>query len=350
MFYKISLNEVLHNMSIWEKIRSFGEISKRLFIKTGVLPFLIILALVIFTLLSDHFLTLRNVLNVSRQSTYLIIVAMGQMLALVTGGFDLSVGTVIALTSVVSAMAMSFFHTLMPEQTALVISLGISAGLLAGISIGSINGIGIAFFGVNPFMMTLGMSSVGFGIALFLTGGTPVYGMPESFSDIFGFGRFLTVPAPVYLTGVLIVGIYFLLNWTKHGRYFYAVGSNIKASVLSGISTRANLFLAYLLCSGIATISGLLLTARLETGEANIGSAMPLESIAACVIGGVSLKGGVGRLENVVLGGLFIGLVQNGMNLAKIESYLQTVVIGLLLIFAVVADQVRQQMIVNLQE
>jgi ribose transport system permease protein len=108
--------------------------------------------------------------------------------------------------------------------------------------------------------------------------------------------------------------------------------------------------MAYLLCAAMASISGLLLTARLETGEANIGAAMPLESIAACVIGGVSLRGGIGRVENVVLGAIFIGLVQNGMNLARIESYLQTVVIGMLLILAVVADQFRLRYIANLQD
>ena len=177
-----------------------------------------------------------------------------------------------------------------------------------------------------------------------------MYGMPEAFSDIFGFGRFIGVPTPVLVTAGLIIIMCFLVNWTKIGRYFYAVGGNIKASSLSGINTKYILFLAYIFCSSLATISGLLLTARLETGEANIGVSMPLESIAACVIGGVSLRGGVGRVENVVLGALFIGLIQNGMNLARIESYLQTVVIGILLIFAVASDQFRQRLVAKSQD
>jgi ribose/xylose/arabinose/galactoside ABC-type transport system permease subunit len=199
----------------------------------------------------------------------------------------------------------------------------------------------VALLGVSPFMMTLGMASIGFGIALYMTGGVPVYGMPPVFSDVFGFGSWLGVPAPVSVTVALILLLYLVVNWTRLGRYFYAVGGNIKAATLSGINTRLTLFTAYVLCGGMASISGLLLTARLETGEANIGASMPLESIAACVIAGVSLRGGVGRVENVVLGALFIGLIQNGMNLARIESYLQTVVIGVLLILAVVADQLR---------
>jgi ribose transport system permease protein len=320
------------------------------FIGMGVLPFLILIATIIFALLSDNYLSVRNLVNVARQSTYLIIVSMGQMLALLTGGFDLSVGTILALSSVVGAIAMAAMNAAFPGSVALVILAGLAAGLFAGMAVGVVNGIGVSLFKVNPFMMTLGMASVGFGIALYLTGGVPVYGLPESFSNIFGFGSFVGIPTPVLVTAGLVAVVYFLLNWTKTGRYLFAVGGNLKASALSGINTRWILFLAYLFCSVLVTVSGLLLTARLETGEANIGVSMPLESIAACVIGGVSLKGGVGRVENVVLGALFIGLIQNGMNLARIESYLQTVVIGILLIVAVSSDQFRQRLIASSQD
>jgi ribose/xylose/arabinose/galactoside ABC-type transport system permease subunit len=320
------------------------------FVRLGVLPFLLLIALAVFTLLSDNFLTGRNLLNVARQSTYLIMVSMGQMFALLTGGFDLSVGTILAVTSVVGALAMSATYATMPDAVALAMALGLLGGFAAGVSIGILNGVGVALFNVSPFMMTLGMASIGFGIALYLTGGVPVYGLPQEFGDIFGFGSWFGVPTPVWVTVALIVLLYLLVNWTRLGRYFYAVGGNIKAARLSGINTRLALFTAYVLCGGMAAISGLLLTARLDTGEANIGASMPLESIAACVIGGVSLRGGVGRIENVVLGALFIGLVQNGMNLARIDSYLQTVVIGVLLILAVIADQFRLRYIANLQD
>ncbi len=326
------------------------NIVKKAFIGMGVLPFLILIAIIIFALLSENFLSIRNLMNVARQSTYLIIVTIGQMLVLLTGGFDLSVGTILSLSSVAGAMAMAAMNAAFPGSIALVILVGLSVGCLAGLSIGVVNGIGVSILKVNPFMMTLGMASVGFGIALYLTGGVPVYGLPEEFSDIFGFASILGIPTPVIITLVIIIVMYFLVNWTKIGRYFYAVGGNIKAASLSGINTKLILFLAYLFCSSLVTISGLLMTARLETGEANIGVSMPLESIAACVIGGVSLRGGVGRVENAVLGALFIGLIQNGMNLARIESYLQTVVIGLLLIVAVSTDQFRQQLILRSQD
>ena len=315
--------------------------TRALFVRLGVLPFLLVIAIIIFTMMSGNFLTVDNFTNVVRQSVYLMIVALGQMLVLLTGGFDLSVGTILALTSVVGASAMAAVYAASPDAVPLAIGLGALAGIAAGVGLGICNGIGVAVFGVSPFIMTLGMSSVGFGIALFLTGGVPVYGMPVEFGEVFGFGKLLRIPVPVIFAGLLVVITYLFVNRTRQGRYLYAVGGNIKAARLSGIGTRTTLFVTYLLCALLTAIAGMLLTARLDTGEGNIGASMPLESIAACVIAGVSLRGGVGRVENVVLGALFIVLVQNGMNLARIESYLQVVVLGALLILAVIADQIR---------
>ncbi len=268
---------------------------KLLFVRLGVLPFLLVIAVIVFTLLSDNFLTGRNLMNVVRQSVYLTIVSLGQMFALLTGGFDLSVGTILALTSVVGAMVMASVYGAMPEAAGLAIAIGALAGILAGTSIGAVNGIGVAVFNVSPFIMTLGIASVGFGIALYLTGGVPVYGMPIEFGDTFGFGTLLGIPIPIYVAVLFILVVYFLVNWTRLGRYLYAVGGNIKAARLSGIDTRFTLFITYVICGFLAAVAGMLLTARLDTGEANIGASMPLESIAACVIAGVSLRGGIGR-------------------------------------------------------
>jgi ribose transport system permease protein len=323
---------------------------QQLFVRLGVLPFLLLIAIVIFALLSSRFYGPENIKNVLRQSSYLTMVAMGQMLALLTGGFDLSVGIILAVTSVIGALAMASMYAAFPDAVLLCVVVGMLAGIGAGALIGICNGAGVAL-GVSPFMMTLGMASVGYGIALYLTGGVPVYGMPKEFGKVLGFGQlFGVIPAPVIVTGILIAAMYVVLNRTRMGRYFYAIGGNLKAATLSGINTRLYLFLAYVMCGTITAISGIVLTARLETGEANIGINMPLESIAACVIGGVSLRGGTGRLLFVVLGALFIGIVQNGMNLARIESYLQIVVVGILLIFAVVADQFRQKLVAKLRD
>jgi ribose transport system permease protein len=330
--------------------RDLGYWLKATFIRLGVLPFLLIIALIVFTLMSENFLTSRNLSNVARQSVYLMIVSLGQMFALLTGGFDLSVGTILAITSVVGAMAMAAAFAMWPDAIPLAIALGVLAGIGAGVLIGLANGVGVAVFGVSPFIMTLGMASVGFGIALYLTGGIPVYGMPREYGEIFGFGNFLGIHLPIWFAGLLALITYLFVNRTRQGRYFYAVGGNLKAARLSGINTRLTLFVTYILSALLAAIAGVLLTARLDTGEANVGASMPLESIAACVIAGVSLRGGVGRVENVVLGALFIVLVQNGMNLARIGSYLQMVVLGALLILAVIADQIRLRYIAGARD
>jgi ribose/xylose/arabinose/galactoside ABC-type transport system permease subunit len=324
--------------------------SQQVFVRVGVLPFLLLAAIVVFTSLSGNFLTHQNLLNVARQTTYLSIVAMGQMLVLLTGGFDLSVGKNVAITSVSSAMIMAAAARLYPDYPGVSIAVGMLAGIAVGTLVGIFNGIGVAFFEVSPFMMTLGTASICFGIALTLTSGVPVYGMPDAFSEIFGVGNLFAIPTPVYVVVALFVALDVLLSWTPMGRYIYAIGGNPKASLLSGIPTRLYFLIAYVLGGFFSAVAGVMLTARLETGEANIGTSLPLDSITACVIGGVSLKGGAGKLGNVVLGAIFIGLVQNGMDLAHVQSYLQEVAIGALLIIAVIADQQRHRMVLALLE
>ena len=231
--------------------------AKWAFVRLGVLPFLVVLALIVFTAMSDNFLSVRNLTNVVRQSVYLTIVSLGQMLALFTGGFDLSVGTILALTSVVGAMVMAMTYAAHAGRAARG-----DRGRRAGGDRGgrrrsaSATASASSAFGVSPFIMTLGMSSVGFGIALFLTGGVPVYGMPVEFGDIFGFGSFLGVPVPIWVAAVLVVLTFVLVNWTPLGRYFYAVGGNAKAAQLSGINTRKTLFITYVLVAFLTSIVG----------------------------------------------------------------------------------------------
>ncbi|UFZ07246.1 ABC transporter permease [Bradyrhizobium ontarionense] len=321
---------------------------RAVFLRVGVLPFFLVATLIAFSLVSKEFLALQNLTNVARQSVYLILVSLGQMLALLTGGFDLSVGTAIALTSVVSALAMvSLSHLLPPDMLWLVIVLGCCAGLAAALVIGSLNGLGVAVFGVSPFIMTLGVQSVGAGIALFLTGGVPVSGIPYEFGDALGFGRVLDIPVPVLVAIVAAAAIWLVMNRTRLGKHIQAVGGNVKAARLSGVNTTKVLFIAYALCALLASVAGLLLTARVGSGETNLGGTIALESIAACVIAGVSLHGGIGRVENVVLGGFFIVLLQNGMNIAQIGSYMQMVLLGSLLVLAVILDQFRYRLLVG---
>lgn len=320
---------------------------RRAFVRLGVLPAFLLVALVVFAILSPKFLTGQNLVNVARQSVYLILVSLGQMLALISGGFDLSVGTTIALTSVVSALVMVWAAGVFPDLVWVAILLGVVAGFGAALIVGLVNGAGVAYFQVSPFIMTLGVSSVGAGLALFLTGGVPVSGLPFEFGNVFGFGRLWGVPVPVVVAVVCIATMWILMSRTRVGMQIYAVGGNIRAAALSAIHTERMLMTAYMLCALLASLAGILLTARVESGEANLGGSIALESIAACVIAGVSLRGGIGRVENVVLGAFFIVLVQNGMNLAQISSYMQMVLLGTLLILAVIFDQIRYRMMLQ---
>ena len=320
---------------------------RSLLVRVGVLPLFLVGALIFFSIASPRFMTFENLINVARQSVYLVLVSLGQMIVLLTGGFDLSVGTIIALTSVLSAMLMVALTPMFPNAVWLVILLACLGAIAAAFTIGLLNGIGVAVFGVSPFIMTLGVQSVGAGIALFLTGGVPVTGMPYEFGNIFGFGRFLGLPMPVIVAIIAILMMSIFLYGMRSGGHVYAVGGNIHSAKLSGVNATLTLILAYVASAGLAALTGLLLTARVESGEANLGGAIALESIAACVIGGVSLRGGIGRIETVVLGAFFIVLIQNGMNLMQIGSYMQMVLLGILLILAVIIDQVRYRMIIG---
>ncbi|MDC1450284.1 ABC transporter permease [Candidatus Thioglobus sp.] len=337
------MSEFFNYFSILKKFLSSS------FIKAGVLPWFLGVALITFSFASDNFLTTQNILGVARHSSDLILVAMAQMVVMLTAGLDFSVGVILAMTSVVASMTMVALWSGYGSGWE-AIFIGCLAGLLVGACIGLVNGLGVAFLRVPPFIMTLGMSSIIFGLALTITGGIPIYGMPESFTNIFGYGTFLGISLTIWITLFFIILVYIFINMTKMGRYFYAIGGNIRAAELSGINVRFYIVSAYVFSAVITSFAALLITARLETGEPNIGASYPLLSIAACAIGGVSLLGGVGRVQNVVLGAFFIILIQNGMNLMRVGSYLQMVVIGVLLIVAISAEYFRQQMLSTLKK
>ncbi|WP_051311132.1 ABC transporter permease [Bradyrhizobium sp. Cp5.3] len=298
------------------------------------LPVMFVAAAVVFTIASPNFGTLENVANVARQAVYLLIVALGQLIVIVSGGLDLSVGSVISLTSVASAMTMSAMYAAFPDMPSLAIAAGLGVGASIGALVGLVNGIGVSVFRIVPFMMTLGMSSVLFGITLMISGGVPVYGMPPLLGGLFGFGRIAGFPIPAIVALAVVGATYVVLEWTRFGRYLYATGGNTRAAELSGVNTRRVCVIAFVLSGALSALSGLLLTARLGTGEANVGASMPLDSIAACVISGVSLAGGQGRAFAVVLGTLLIIVVQNGLNLMQVGAYAQSMAVGGILILA----------------
>ena len=181
--------------------------------------------------------------------------------------------------------------------------------------------------------------SIATGLALLLTNGIPVYGMPKFYIDSFGRGLWLQLPTAVYLTVVIVAAVWVMQNFTRVGRYIYAIGGNLQAATVSGVRTKSYLVLAYSLCSVLASIAGLVLTAQIGSGQAVINSQLTLESIAAAVIAGVSLKGGVGRVEMVTLAAFFLLILTNAMDLLKIDPRVQSIFLGGIVVLAVAAEE-----------
>ena len=242
--------------------------------------------LAVFALANRSFFDLSNLVDVVRNASNLAIISAGQAIVLIVGGFDLSVGAVVALASVTGALVMAGLKPAMPDHAYLVVALGIGAALVAGAAIGLINGLCVSLLKVSPFMVTLGSMLIAGGIALYSAGGTPIYGMPKAFTEDFAQLRWFGLPTNVYLAVVVVALIWFVLRRTVFGRHLYAVGGNIEAARASGVRSTLCLILAYVLCGFLAALTGVLLTARVGSGEGTLGEEYLLQSLAAAVIGG----------------------------------------------------------------
>ena len=293
----------------------------------------LLLALLLISLclaaLRPQFLTYSNLINVARQISLNGILAIGVTYALLTGGVDLSLGSVLALSGVVAA---SFAH---PDDGMVIWPIAI--GILVGISTGAANGIAIAYGRVAPFIVTLGMMTIARGLALVVSRGKPVSNLSESFTGLAG--NVLGFPIPIIiLLSVGIVSWLFLMN-TRLGRYIYAVGGNEQAARAAGINVNAIKIFAYTVCGGLGGVAGVVLAARITTGQPNAGVAYELDAIAAAVIGGTSLSGGVGTIGGTLLGALLMGVINNGLDLLNVSSYYQQIIKGLIIIAAVWLDR-----------
>lgn len=312
---------------------------RAVFIRVGALPFVLVAILVSFGIWNPRFLTFGNMFIASREATYLIMVTMAQMLALLTAGFDLSLGAAIALISITSAKVMVGLQA----HPGVDIFAGVLTGIGVGTLIGAVNGFCIAFFQVSPFLVTLGMSYIALSLSLTLSGGgAPVWGLPRSFIATLGLGEVLGVPVPVIVTIILIGAMYLMLYWTPFGRHLYALGGRREAAIAAGIPVRRYTFLTYLVIGILVGITGVMMTARAGTGEPTIGLTMPLLSIAAAVLGGVSIFGGEGKLYGAILGAVTITLLRNGMDVVGISSFVQMVALGVILIAALASEQYRR--------
>ena len=285
------------------------------------------LALVLWAL-TPHFLTISNLLNIAEQATIIAIVAAGMTFVIISGGIDLSVGSVLAFAGVVMA---SVLHRGLPLPLALMVGLG--AGLICGL----MNGLLITIGRLPPFIATLGMMSVARGAALMFTEGRPISGFSENFRAL-ATGEVLRVPTPV----IIMIGVYviahFVLRRTKLGRYTYAIGGNEEAALLSGINVKLYKTMVYGLAGLLSGLAAILLTARLNSAQPIAGMSYELDAIAATVIGGTSLLGGEGTVVGTLIGALIMAVLRNGLNLLGVSSFIQQIVIGSVIIVAVLID------------
>ncbi len=293
----------------------------RLLRRLSVFLVLIGMAL-IFALATPRFLRMSNLLNVAVQTSIIAIVAIGQTYVILTGGIDLSVGSLIALTGAIAAgLATSGFGT----------AGGITAALLLGLLLGAVNGVLVVKGRLPPFVATLAMLAIARGLTLFYTQGRPISGLPESFIFL-GSGRLLGVGVPVYVLAVVAIVAYIGLRYTRFGLHVRAVGGDEEITRLAGVPTNRVIFLVYVISGLTAAIGGVLLTQP----QAAVG--WELDAIAASVLGGTSLAGGVGGIGGTLAGAFIIGILSNGLNLLGISSYTQQVIEGAVFILAVLFD------------
>ncbi len=286
------------------------------------------------SLLSEHFLSLDNLLNVFRQSAVNALLALGQLVVIITAGIDLSVGSILGLCCVLAALAL---------KAGAPSALGIALALGAGAGLGAVNGLLYTKLRLpHPFIPTLGMMNVARGLALVITGGFPISELPAGFR-YWGAGALWGIPAPVAVVVGFCLIFHLLLTRTTPGRDLYAIGGNRQAALLCGVPVDGRLILAYTLSGLTAGAGAVVLAGRMNSGFPLAGAGAELDSIAAVIIGGASFFGGVGTVLGTLVGALIMGVLRNGLNLMNVSAYWQTVVIGAVIVAAVWVDVVRQR-------
>ncbi len=289
---------------------------------------LILLIIAVMSYLSPHFFSIANFRAVSVGMTPIAIIVIGMAILLASGGFDLSVGSVMALSSTIVAMLL---------LAGLSIPAAVGVGLLVGAVAGLVNGLLVTALGINPLVATLGTMSIARGIALVLTEGFSISSLPAEFAWI-GKASYAGIPALVILTLVLILIFDLAVRHTRFFRQVYFIGANEKAAMLSGINVNRVRVIAYVLTGMLAALAGVLLASRLMSGTPTAGNGLELQVLAAAVIGGASLRGGEGTILGAFLGVVFVALINNSMTMLAVSIYWQMIVIGTVLVCAVALD------------
>lgn len=283
---------------------------------------------------SPYFLTSNNLFNIGVQVSVVAIIAVGQTLVILTAGIDLSVGSVAGLGGILGTMAIA--------KAGFPIVPGIFIGILVGAAIGVVNGLLITQMKLPPFIATLGMLGVARGLTFIVGGENAVYGLPAKFRLV-GEGQIGPIPMPILYLAVIAIAGHLILSRTKLGRYAYAIGSNKEAARLSGVSLNRYLIGVYVICGALAGFGGMIAASLVHSGQPNYGVGLELNVIAACVIGGASLFGGVGTIGGTLIGAFLMAVITNGAVLLNITQYYQQVIIGVIIWLAVWWDQVRRR-------
>lgn len=288
---------------------------------------------IVISMMNDRFLTSSNILNILRQTSINSIIAAGMTFVIITGGIDLSVGSTLALSGAVAAFLIG------SGANPLV---GIAAALAVGSLIGLVNGLAITKGKLQPFIVTLATMTIFRGATMVFTDGKPIssgYEKGGEFLSKIGNGYFMGVPIPIIIMIVVFAIGFYILTQTTFGRYVYSVGGNEEATKLSGVNTDKVKLLVYSISGFLAALAGIIITARLSSAQPTAGSGYELDAIAAVVLGGTSLAGGVGTILGTVTGALIIGVLNNALNLMNVSSYYQLLAKGVVILIAVLLDR-----------
>lgn len=310
--YKSIMNTILHILS-----------------KTGIFWALLLL-IILLSFIKPEFMSMNNILNIFKQACITSILGIGMTFVLLSGGIDLSVGSVVALSSVIAA----YVGITYPESSVI---LCFVAAILVGLICGFINGVGVSMIGFPPFIMTLGMMGIARGAAQVFTGGVPLFGVSREFARVSA-GMTFGIPNLVYYMAVIFIISYLVLKKTIYGRRIYAIGGNPDAARLSGVNVKVHIMSVYMICGALAGFCGMLMASRITSGNPTAAGAYEMDAIAAAVIGGVSMTGGVGSVLGTIIGAFLLITIQNGFDILGISPFYKSIVQGGIIILAVFID------------
>lgn len=319
-----------------QEIQVKNKVLKSFHIDSTIIAPLVALIIVflIVALTTERFLNPNNIKNIFLQVSTVALMAIGSTLVILTAGIDLSPGSMVALLTMILAMGIKNIGLPTPFAILVVI--------LLGIVLGSVNGLLSTYLRIPAFIATLATMSIYRGIAFMFNNGSPVFSVSPKLEAVF-YGTFLGIPNTLIYVFLFFTLAAFFMKYSKLGREIFAVGGNITASKLSGINVNKVRMMAFIIAGGMAGVSSVLMTARLNSGSANYGSGMEMAAIAATVVGGTSLSGGHGNVISTLLGALTIVIVQNGLNLHAVPTSLQNIIIGIIIVLAVAIDMWRDE-------